>query len=218
MTNTLLNQIVFCDFDGTITAEETFVAMLKRFTPEATAAVLPQIYHRQITLKQGVRTLLEALPASVYHDIIEYTRTKPIRPGFAELLNFLEAHHIPFVVISGGLKGMVEAVLEPFLPQIEGIYAMEVDVSGSRLKLRSPYEGETEMVAKADILAKYQQQHDLTETIAIGDSVTDWNLALAASTVFARPPLTDFLVEQGKSYIAWETFTDIQHHLASRLG
>ncbi|NEQ96317.1 MAG: HAD-IB family phosphatase [Cyanothece sp. SIO2G6] len=213
-----MSRMVFCDFDGTITVEETFVAMLRHFTPERANVILPQIYYQEITLKQGVRALLEALPASAYHEIVEYTRPKAIRPGFAAFLNFVDTHQVPFVVISGGLQGMVEAVLEPFLAQIKGIHAIAVDTSGPRLKLRSPYEGDTEMVAKADILAYYQKTYGVEETIAIGDGITDWNMALAASLVFARPPLTEFMTEKGKPYIPWDTFSDIQQYLTHYLA
>ena len=212
-----MKRMVFCDFDGTITAEETFVAMLRHFTPKQAEHILPQLYRKEMTLKQGVRTLLEPLPASTYHDIIEFTRPKAIRPGFTEFLDFLDEQDIPFVVISGGLKGMVEAVLEPFLHRIKAIHAIDVDTSGSCMKLQSAYEGETEMVAKADILATYLDTYDLDESIAIGDGVTDWNLALAASVVFARPPLTAHMEEHGKPYIPWETFTDIRQHLGQYL-
>lgn len=212
-----MQRMVFCDFDGTITAEETFVAMLRHFTPEQADRILPQLYRKEMTLKKGVRSLLEPLPSSTYFDIIEFTRPKAIRPGFAEFLDFLDGHGIPFVVISGGLKGMVEAVLEPFLPRIKAIHAIDVDTTGPCLKLNSVHEGETEMVAKADILATYQRRYGFDESIAIGDGVTDWNLALAASVVFARSPLTLHMEEHGKPYIPWDTFTDVQHHLENHL-
>ena len=213
-----MKRMVFCDFDGTITAEETFVAMLRHFTPQQAERILPLLYRKEMTLKQGVRTLLETLPASTYTDIVEFTRPKAIRPGFTEFLDFLDEQNIPFVVISGGLKGMVEAVLEPFLHRIKAIHAIDVDTSGPRLKLCSAHEGETEMVAKADILATYLDTYGLDESIAIGDGVTDWNLALAASMVFARPPLTAHMDDHGKPYIPWETFIDIQQHLGQYLS
>ncbi len=42
------SQVVFCDFDGTITAVETFAGMLKEFAPELSAAILPQIYTKEM--------------------------------------------------------------------------------------------------------------------------------------------------------------------------
>jgi 2-hydroxy-3-keto-5-methylthiopentenyl-1-phosphate phosphatase len=201
-----MKRIVFCDFDGTITVAETFVAMITQFAPEVSALVLPEIYAKRVTLRQGVRQMLESIPSASYSEIIEFTRSQPIRAGFVEFLDFLKTEHIPIVIVSGGLQGMVESVLAPYLDRIEAIHAIDLDTSGDYLQVKSRYEGGTEMVAKAEIMAQYGAE----ESIAIGDSITDWNMALAASIVFARPPLTDYLDEQQKSYLAWDNFLDIR--------
>ncbi len=209
-----MKRIVFCDFDGTITVQETFVAMVKRFAPEVSALVLPEIYAKRVTLREGVRKMLESIPSSSYSALVEFTRNQPIRAGFVEFLDFLKTEQIPIVIVSGGLHGMVAAVLEPYLHLIEAIYAIEVSTSGAYLQVYSQSEGGTEMVAKAEIMASYQAE----ETIAIGDSITDWNLALAASLVFARPPLTDYLEEQKKPYVLWDDFIDIHERLTELLA
>ena len=204
-----MKRIVFCDFDGTITVEETFVAMITRFAPEVSALVLPEIYAKRVTLRQGVRQMLESIPSSSYAEIVEFTRSQPIRAGFVEFLDFLKAEQIPIVIISGGLNCMVEAVLAPYMDKIVAIHAIDLDTSGTYLQVNSKYEGGTEMVAKAEIIKSY----GMDESIAIGDSITDWKMALAASTVFARPPLTDYLDEHQKPYIRWNNFIDIRDAL-----
>jgi 2-hydroxy-3-keto-5-methylthiopentenyl-1-phosphate phosphatase len=201
-----MKRIVFCDFDGTITVAETFVAMITQFAPEVSALVLPEIYAKRVTLRQGVRQMLESIPSASYSEIIEFARSQPIRAGFVEFLDFLKTEHIPIVIVSGGLQGMVASVLAPYLDRIEAIHAIDLDTSGDYLQVKSRYEGGTEMVAKAEIMAQYGAE----ESIAIGDSITDWNMAMAASIVFARPPLTDYLDEQQKSYLAWDNFIDIR--------
>ena len=204
-----MKRIVFCDFDGTITVQETFVAMVKRFAPEVSALVLPEIYAERVTLREGVRRMLESIPSSSYSDLVEFTRTQPIRAGFVEFLDFLKTAQIPIVIVSGGLHVMVAAVLEPYLKQIEAIHTIEVSTSGADLRVNSQSEGDTEMVAQAEIMASYQAD----ETIAIGNSITDWNLALAASLIFARPPLTDYLEEQQKPSVLWDNSIDIRERL-----
>jgi 2-hydroxy-3-keto-5-methylthiopentenyl-1-phosphate phosphatase len=206
-----MKRIVFCDFDGTITIAETFVAMITKFALEVSALVLPKIYAKRVTLRQGVRQMLESIPSSSYPEIIEFTRSQPIRAGFVEFLDFLKTKQIPIVIVSGGLQGMVEAVLEPYMDRIEAIHAIDIDPSGDYLQVKSQYEGGTEMVAKAEIMAKYSAD----ESIAIGDSITDWNMAMAASIVFARPPLTDYLDERQKSYLAWDNFLDIRDAMSN---
>ncbi|WP_013323771.1 HAD-IB family phosphatase [Gloeothece verrucosa] len=210
-----LKNIVFCDFDGTITAIETFVGMLKTFAPELCAQIMPQLYERKLTLREGVRKILESIPSSVYPDSLTYAQDKPIRAGLPELLDFLDHKKIPFVVISGGVKGMVETVLErhQLLERVLDIWAVEIDTSQEYFQIYSPVEGETELVAKVDVMAKYSAE----KTIAIGDSVTDINMALKADLVFARDRLIDYMQSENKPYIPWNDFFDVRDYLMKNL-
>ncbi len=200
---------MFCDFDGTITVEETFVAVLKNFAPELSAKLLPEMYARRVTLRQGVRQILESIPSSRYSEILEFTQIQPIRPGFVELLDFLEFQGVPLVVISGGLRGMVETVLDSLVQRVHAIHAVDVDTSSTHLKVISPFEGGTELIAKVQIMSKYPAY----QKIAIGDSLTDLNMALEANVVFARDRLAEYLDEHKKLYIPWDNFLQVRDYL-----
>lgn len=217
----LTKRVVFCDFDGTITAEETFVGMLKEFTPELSERLMPEMYARRLTLREGVRQLLESIPSSRYPDILDYARFKPIRPGLVELLDFLDAKGVPFVVVSGGVRGMVETVLSQasagtssLLERVAAIYAVDVGTSRDFLQVSSEFEGDTELVSKVLVMAK----HPAEEQIAIGDSVTDLMMGLQAPVVFARDRLMHYLEEYNKSYIPWNDFFDIREQLSQWWG
>lgn len=205
-----VKRIIFCDFDGTITVEETFVAVLKKFAPELSAKLIPEMYAQRLTLREGVREILQSIPSSSYAEILEFTRLQPTRPGFLELLDFLHFQGVPLVVVSGGLRGMVEIVLGGTQQRVRAIHAVDVDTSGTLLKVHSDYEGETELVAKVQVMAEYPAD----EKIAIGDSVTDFNMGLEASLVFARDRLAEYLKEHRKPYIPWNDFSDIRDYLA----
>lgn len=210
-------RVIFCDFDGTITAEETFVGMLQEFAPELSEQLMPEMYARRLTLREGVRQLLESIPSSRYPEILEFAQAKPIRPGLGELLDFLDAKGVPFVVVSGGVRGMVETVLsresagtKSLLERVAAIYAVDLDTSSEFLRVRSEFEQDTELVAKVLVMAK----HPAEEQIAIGDSVTDLMMALHAPVVFARDRLIQYLEEQNKPYIPWNDFFDIREQLS----
>jgi 2-hydroxy-3-keto-5-methylthiopentenyl-1-phosphate phosphatase len=207
----IYQRVVFCDFDGTITAIETFAGMLKEFAPDLSAKLMPQMYDRTLTLREGVRQLLESIPSSRYPEILDYAEDKPIRPGLEALLDFLDSKSIPFVVISGGLRGMVTEVLTRYglVERVAAISAVDIDTSEDYLKVYSDYEGETELVAKVQVMARYPAQ----ETIAIGDSVTDINMALKADLVFARDRLVDYMESENKPYIPWNDFFEIRNFL-----
>ncbi|MDZ8087493.1 MAG: HAD-IB family phosphatase [Nostoc sp. DedQUE12b] len=205
-----MKRIVFCDFDGTITVDETFVAVLKKFAPVLSAKLLPEMYAKRLTLREGVKEILQSIPSASYPEILEFTKPQLIRPGFLELLDFLEFQGVSLIVISGGLRGMVEVVLDGILHRIERIYAVDIDISSAYLKVNSEYEGDTELIAKVQVMDQYPAD----EKIAIGDSITDLNMGLQASVVFARSPLAQYLDEHQKPYIPWNDFFQIRDYLA----
>lgn len=204
-----MKRVVFCDFDGTITAEDTFAGMLKQFAPDLSAQLIPEMYTLRLTLRQGVRQILESIPKERYPEILDYARPKPVRPGLVELLDFLDAQGVPFVVVSGSLRGMVETVLGELVERVGVIYAVDVDISGDYLRVQSGFEGDTELVSKVRVMAQY----DAGESIAIGDSVTDINMALQAPIVFARDRLAHYLDLRQKLYIPWNDFFDVRERL-----
>ncbi len=203
--------MVFCDFDGTITAEETAVAMMQQFAPEMSAQILPQIFARTLPLKVGVPQIWESIPACCYPEMIAVSRTKKIRSGFVELLDFLAGENIPLVVVSGGLRFMVETILGDLVDRVAAIYALDVDPSGEYLRLSSDYIGEIELLDKVNVISQYHPEF----AIAIGDSVTDLNMAMHADLVFARSRLIQYLNEQQHSYIPWDNFFDVRDYLAA---
>jgi 2-hydroxy-3-keto-5-methylthiopentenyl-1-phosphate phosphatase len=54
--------------------------------------------------------------------------------------------------------------------------------------------------------------------VAIGDSITDLNMTMAATVVFARDRLCHYLDEAQQSYIAWNDFHDVRQALVKRWG
>ncbi|MBS0016797.1 MAG: HAD-IB family phosphatase [Arthrospira sp. SH-MAG29] len=204
-----MKPVVFCDFDGTITAEETFVAMLKQFAPEVAEETIPKLYTREISLRSGVRRMLESIPSKAYEEIMEFSRTKEMRPGLVELMDFLDSEKVPFVVVSGGIRIMVETVLGELVNRVAGIYAVDVATDGTNLRVHSEFEEGTELVAKVRVMELYEGD----PKIAIGDSVTDVNMAIAAQVVFARDRLSRYLDQQEKPYIPWGDFLDVRDRL-----
>lgn len=205
-------RIVFCDFDGTITAEETFVGMLMRLAAEPYDATEKLLTEGKITLREAVRRLVESIPSKRYPQVLDYVTDKPIRQGFSELLDFLHFYGVPLVVVSGGLIGSVSAKLAPFQNRIHAMYAAEVDAEGKFLRVHSDFESATELVDKTRVMGLYRCE----QSIVVGDGITDLNIAMTAEIVFARDRLCRYLTEKGKPFIRWDNFFDVCNHLSKR--
>jgi len=188
------------------------VAMLKHFAPQLSSELMPEMYARRLSLRSGVRQLLESIPSECYGEIIEFSRQKLMRSGLVELLDFLDAKGVHFVIVSGGLRIMVETVMGDLVDRARAIYAVDVDATGPRLQVNSEFEGDTELVSKVRVMALYAAE----EQVAIGDSITDFNMALQASSVFARDRLAEYLDEQQKPYTKWDNFFDVRENLSQK--
>lgn len=77
---------------------------------------------------------------------------------------------------------MIETVMGELVQRVEAIHAVDVNPIGEYLQVRSGFEGDTELVAKVQVMNRYPYD----EKIAIGDSLTDLNMALQTPIVFAR--------------------------------
>ena len=201
--------VVFSDFDGTITQEETFSLLMREFAPEASRAMIPRLLSGEVTLREGVPAVLETISSSAFSAMEDRMKEAPLRPGFVEFLNTLDRLGIPMVVISGSIEPLLMAALTPYKSRIERIVAAKVDLSGPFLRVTSPYADHDELVYKPGILQSFSS----ATKIVVGDSVTDFSMARMGDIVFARSLLAKKLDEEGRHYIAFDTFFEISNYL-----
>lgn len=200
--------IIFADFDGTITMEDTIVGSIRLFSnPEEVEEYNGKLERGEMTLSQVVRYAFEDAPSSYLPKMLRYVDQVGIRPGFQEFLEKMKELEIPVVVISGGMRQFSQRKLEPYKNWITKLHAVELDVSGSKMKVISPYDDGNELMKKTDVMALYDYEY----SIGIGDSFTDLKMAQAVDTIFARDILAKYLDKIGKAYRPYENFYDIIH-------
>lgn len=204
--------IIFSDFDGTITEQETFSGLMKEFAPAASMRLLPRLLSGEITLREGVPAILETIESARYPEMIDRMRSAPIRPGFPEFLDLLEAYGVPLFVLSGSIDDLVLARLSPFRNRIRKVIAAHADTTGPFLRITSDFADRDELVYKPGILGNYPD----SEKIAIGDSVTDISMARCASLVFARSLLREMLERENRPFLPYESFFEISRFLEKR--
>lgn len=200
------NTMIFCDFDGTITTEETFVGALKRLAPEELLlAWFGKMQRGEMTLRACTETIFSQIPSARYPLVEEYASTVRIREGFTEFLDLAAQKGIPVVVISGGIRAMQEKILAPYMPKLLDFFSCDVDLGGEYMRFASEYGSETENVGKEKIMALYSYDR----AICIGDQLTDIRMAEHSDEVFARDFLAEKLQQDGRAFHAWEDFYDI---------
>ncbi|MFA5585407.1 MAG: HAD-IB family phosphatase [Saccharofermentanales bacterium] len=206
------DRILFLDFDGTITSEETLEGAMR-------LCIDPALYaEKEAEMREGKRSLADTLHLAFgliacerLEAIKAYVRGVPIRPGFEALLDTAASQGIPVVVISGGLKPCIDEKLAPYRDRLLDVYSVETDCGGDRIILRSPYEAEGDLMEKTRVMARY----DYRKAICAGDGYTDRRMALASQVVFARDKLALLLDSQGVPYRPWQDFYDLAAFISS---
>jgi 2-hydroxy-3-keto-5-methylthiopentenyl-1-phosphate phosphatase len=210
-------QIIFCDFDGTITVNDNIVAIMKHFQPPGWEKLVDQIISRQISISEGVGGMFALLPTSREKEIVDYAiNNVTIRAGFSELLAHCREHEIEFFVTSGGIDFFVYPVLSEFPIPKRNIYCNSSNFEGSHIEILWPHACDENChnncgMCKTTIIRGYS--HDDYERILIGDSITDFEGAKLVDTVFARSHLIELCQELGLNYYPFEDFFDVIERL-----
>lgn len=200
-----LGSMVFCDFDGTITARDTLQAVCNEFIPDVAARVLPAIGRREISLRAGVSELINNLPTAAATDIRDFVCRIPLREGFVQFAQQLQDWQVPLVVLSGGMGFCVEARLQPWRRLLHNVHALDINFDQTFMHVQLCADSGDETLPKAAVMRAYGAGH----SIAIGDSLSDHSMALQADRVFARDRLLSFMHDQHRAVEAFCDFDDI---------
>jgi 2-hydroxy-3-keto-5-methylthiopentenyl-1-phosphate phosphatase len=102
---------VLSDFDGTVTLNDTFENVLKKFAQGNWRGVDDQYVKGEITLEECLRRQGGMVTASKPQIIDELDRVTKFRPGFDNLTEYCETNHYPLVLVSAGLDFVIKHFL-----------------------------------------------------------------------------------------------------------
>ena len=210
-----MKHVVFCDFDGTITAHDTIDAMYDAFGPDDWPAVAKDLYHQGLRSRLIIKKMLGMLNAT-REQIIEVLRGIPIREGFVDFYNFCRERDIELIIMSEGIGLSVETVLHERgiddLPYFGNVLVSDDD---GRWTTENPHMHpdctDCGNCKSAHVIARKQAGD---ATVYIGDGATDRCPAQVADLVFATGYLAHFCEEQKIPFIPFETFGDVAAEMA----
>lgn len=192
--------------------EDTFAGAMRLFVPEDEFSLYSKkLAAGEATLSEVVRKAYDGAPAALLPKMLDYVRGVAMRPGFEAFLDACDAMDIGVVVISGGARQFLDQKLTPYESRLLGIHAADLTACGDELRLQSDFDDGNELVKKTAVMALY----DYDESIGIGDSFTDCNMAQAVDRVFARDILAKFLTKKGVSFTPFEDFYTVADAIRS---
>ena len=221
--------MIACDFDGTLTRQDTLVEILDRYGSSRWRQVQGRVVSGEISIREGLRLEMGSVQASAVELRDLLSSRIEMDPTFPPFLQSLRLQGIPLVVLTGGFDFCVETVLQkaglwplPFLanrlrPVSDTNLTPVSDTGLIRWQVEFPYPslrcpdcGH----CKADPIREWVRQG--YTTVFVGNGVTDRCAAEAASLTFAKEELHHWCRQKGIPAVPFENFHDVQTELEKR--
>jgi 2-hydroxy-3-keto-5-methylthiopentenyl-1-phosphate phosphatase len=195
---------VVVDWDGTVTETDGLHLVLLEFGDERIYDAAENRLGRELTLHEVIAAEFASVRAPLEEVVAWVRENVRVRNGFVE---FARSHRP--LVVSSGFHELIEPVLER-----EGV---ELDVVANRLDARP--EGWQVLFRSGDSCSvcgepcKRADVEALGEFAYFGDGFSDRCVALAASRVFARDGLADYLERCDVAFERFEDFRGLEGRL-----
>ncbi|MBZ5552258.1 MAG: MtnX-like HAD-IB family phosphatase [Acidobacteriia bacterium] len=221
-----MKPIVFCDFDGTITLEDTTDLILESFADPAWRAV----EERWLAGKIGSRECLQeqmSLVRAGEKELGELVDSVPVDPHFLEFAGEWVARGFPFYILSDGFDWVIRRTLSR--PELNGkgiverfrIFASQLEIREQGMKTTFPHGSVqcTHGCATCKPQLMQSEGQGCSPLIFIGDGVSDQRAVACADLVFARKSksLSQFCTERKIPHIPFQDFGEVQRELWQQL-
>ena len=209
--------LIACDFDGTVTSQDTLVEILDRYGSPAWRQVQDEVVAGTLSIREGLQSQMHSVRADAQELELLLKERVAVAPSFTPFFETMRRKGIPVILLSGGFDLCVEIVMKgaglwplPFLSN----RLLRTNESWS-VEFPYPSSGcEDCGHCKGDPVRTWRQQG--FTTVFVGNGVTDRCGAKAANLTFAKDELFSWCRSQGIDSMGFESFADVEQELARR--
>lgn len=207
---------VLCDFDGTITLEDTGVATMRAFAQ-------PEWWDIELAWRRGGIGSMECLSRQFgmadvspeqYRRFIE---SQPVDPAFPELVRLCERSGARFIILTDGLDLYIRWILEKLgLTGLE-VWSNEGRFDGSgRMVCGFPHQHPVcKLHGNCKLAHLFRTRRSSRRIIYVGDGYTDRCPAASADVVFAKDVLAEYCERVGIAAVSFDGLADVVAALSS---
>lgn len=216
---------IFSDFDGTIFLQDTGHVLFDNFGcgPERREILDESIFTGERTFKGASEELWGSLNVTLDEGFKTLEKELTMDPGFTEFLKYVQRHHIPFSVISAGIRPLLRVALDESIGKDKSseinIVSNDAIITADGSKW-TPLWRHPDSDLGHDKSVSLQEFKDATEevnpiVIFIGDGVSDLPAAKHSDVLFARRglKLEQYCQANKIPYIPYDDFNEIRRDL-----
>ena len=210
-----MKNIIYCDFDGTITKEDTLRKFFTLFTGDTWLEPEQLWIEGQINSQECLISELNLIKNISPKEMEEFLETIEIDEYFCEFYKFIKNRNYDFVILSDGFDLFIESVLKRYNLSDIPFYSNALKLNHNKLSVSFPNSNPNCLRSSGTCKCSKITRPDF---YYIGDGVSDVCIAKKAQTLFAKHNLKKYCDENKIDYVSFKSFKDILNYFADRGG
>lgn len=207
--------LIYCDFDGTVSKEDTVKKFLNTFASEKWLDVEKLWEDGAIGSKECLLRQIELVREIAEDELEDFLLSLEIDETFCEFYDYIKSMNTKLIILSDGFDLFIKRTLEKYgISDIE-FYSNSLVYKDKRLKVQF-LNSDINCIRHSGMCkcSKITQQ----DFYYIGDGLSDVCIAKKARTSFAKHNLRKYFDENKIAYIPFESFKDITDYFVYKGG
>lgn len=210
---------IICDFDGTVTRQDSTDLVLEILADPAWRDLQDDWVAGRISGAECMRGQVALIGGSA-HDLDAVLDKVELDPGFPAFVAWCEARGVPLSIVSDGVDRFLARILgRRGLARVPAV-ANRLAGEAGRWELRQPWK-RTDCANGSGVCkcaaAALDPASDTT-VIFVGDGRSDFCIAGRADVVFAKGVLAEHCDKLKQPYLPFDTFDDVRRTLTVLVG
>ncbi|EKE10597.1 MAG: hypothetical protein ACD_15C00235G0003 [uncultured bacterium] len=220
------DEVVVCDFDGTITNQDACDQILATFANGDWQAVGKSYEEGAISHAEMNTRFIEMLTVSPKELELFIKRNIKVREDFNDFILACKRLGIMPVIISSGWDSYIKTLLSDlnvvFPKSLEDLSSLQSDClpvvcnhirfdeASASWQVEFPFAGSQQSSPDKTAIVNHLRNQGVKNIIAVGDGLSDRGMARAADLVFSRDILTEYCKGQGIETVEFDTFGEVE--------
>lgn len=204
------NKIIFCDFDGTITKEDTVDKLLERYATDKWLYYEDMWLENKIGSKECLENQINCIEYFSNKNLEEFIETVKIDEEFVLFLQEIKKRNIEFYIVSDGFDLLINKILEKYGINNIKIFSNMLSLDNNELKTLFPFYSQScksgSGLCKCSVLKRTSMNKQI---IYIGDGKSDFCVSKHADIIFAKHKLAEFCRNNNLHFHEFQNFNDI---------
>jgi len=203
------SDLVLCDFDGTISAEDTGLLVAQTLGLERFFEIEDCWRRGEMSSRECLRRQWRTVDPS-RADFQALIEGLEVSPGFEELVALAEAHGARFVILSDGLDYYIQRTLDRLALERLWFRANHAVLHEHHVELEFPCTDEVcDFCGNCKTHWLFELRPGFGRLVYIGDGISDGCASRYCDVVFAKGLLAGICRERGQVFLPFETLEDV---------